>query len=77
MVGDLARLPEGWERALAVVAHPDDLEAGFASLAAHAAYLESIGGPMSDPEAFLRPEAEAAGERLGVEHAVSFEVVFA
>lgn len=53
------------------------LEAGFASLAAHAAYLASLGGPMADPEAFLRPNAEADGQRLGVEHAVSFEVVLA
>ena len=51
------------------------LEAGFASLAAHAVYLASLSGPMADPEAFLRPNAEADGERLGVEHAVSFEVV--
>jgi LmbE family N-acetylglucosaminyl deacetylase len=27
----LARLPEDWERALAVVAHPDDMEYGAAS----------------------------------------------
>ncbi len=53
------------------------LEAGFASLAAHAAYLASLSGPMADPEAFLRPNAEADGARLGVEHAVSFEVVLA
>ena len=53
------------------------LEAGFASLAAHAVYLATLEGPMADPEAFLRPNAEANGERLGVRHAVSFEVVFA
>ncbi|MCY3952662.1 MAG: PIG-L family deacetylase [bacterium] len=53
------------------------LEAGFASLAAHAVYLATLEGPMADPEAFLRPNAEADGERLGVRHAVSFEVVFA
>ena len=53
------------------------LETGFASLAAHATYLASLGGPMADPEAFLRPNAEADGERLGVEHAVSFELVLA
>ena len=53
------------------------LEAGFASLAAHETYLEALGGPMADPEEFLRPNAEADGERLGVRHAVSFEVVFA
>lgn len=27
MTGDLLHLPEDWERALAVVAHPDDLSA--------------------------------------------------
>lgn len=53
------------------------LAAGCASLAAHAAYLASLSGPMADPEAFLRANAEADGERLGVRHAVSFEVVFA
>ncbi len=53
------------------------LEAGFASLAAHATYLASLSGPMADPEAFLRPNAEADGQRLGVEHAVSFEMVLA
>ena len=53
----------------------DHLEAGRASLAAHATYLTSLSGPMADPEAFLRPAAEAAGERLGVELAVSFELV--
>ena len=52
------------------------LDTGFASLAAHATYLATLDGPMADPEAFLRPNAEADGERLGVQHAVSFEVVF-
>ena len=31
---DLGALPEDWERALAVVAHPDDLEYGAASAVA-------------------------------------------
>ncbi len=51
------------------------LEAGFASLAAHATYLAALSGPMADPEAFLRPAAEAAGRRLGVALAVDFEVI--
>ena len=51
------------------------LHAGVASLAAHAAYLAALAGPAGDPEAFLRPAAQAAGERLGVELAVSFELV--
>ena len=51
------------------------LEAGFASLAAHATYLAALSGPMADPGAFLRPAAEAAGQRLGVALAVDFEVI--
>ena len=51
------------------------LDAGVASLAAHAAYLAALAGPAGDPEAFLRPAAQAAGERLGVELAASFELV--
>jgi LmbE family N-acetylglucosaminyl deacetylase len=34
MDGDLEPLPEGWDRALAVVAHPDDMEYGAASAVA-------------------------------------------
>ena len=34
MEGDLAALPLDWDRALAIVAHPDDLEYGAASAVA-------------------------------------------
>ncbi len=51
------------------------LDRGIASLAAHRAYLEGLGGgDMTDPGAFLTPMAEAVGARVGVPHAVSFEV---
>ena len=53
----------------------DHLQAGVASLAAHATYLAALTGPAGDPEAFLRPAAEATGQRLGVDLAVSFELV--
>ena len=49
---------------------------GVASLAAHAAYLAALGGDMADPEAFLRPMAEADGSRLpGAELATAFELI--
>src|SRR2546423_14540915 len=38
---------------------------GVASLRAHKAYLAGLGGNMADPESFLRPFAEATGQRLG------------
>ncbi|MBI3966605.1 MAG: PIG-L family deacetylase [Chloroflexi bacterium] len=49
------------------------LERGIASLQAHQAYLEHLGG--FDPEAFLRSEAAAAGARLRCEHAVAFALL--
>ena len=48
---------------------------GVASLAAHRVYLENLGQSV-DPEAFLRPIAEGAGNRLGCALAVSFEVIW-
>lgn len=53
----------------------DHLDAGIASLLCHATYLAELGDDMADPDAFLRPAAEAAGPRLGVELATTFEVV--
>ncbi|MFD6233297.1 PIG-L family deacetylase, partial [Streptomyces diastaticus] len=35
MAEQLAPMPEDWQRALAVVAHPDDLEYGCAAAVAH------------------------------------------
>jgi LmbE family N-acetylglucosaminyl deacetylase len=54
----------------------DTFDVGVRSLVAHRLYLEHLEGDMADPEAFLRPAAEAAGERLGTALAASFELVF-
>lgn len=48
---------------------------GVRSLEAHRVYLEHLGGEMSSPDSFLRRGAAAAGARLGVELAVSFELI--
>lgn len=48
------------------------LERGIASLAEHRLYMEHTA---TDPDRLLRGFTEDAGRRLGVEHAVSFEVV--
>jgi len=50
-------------------------DAGVASLAAHAAYLDGLGWEGFDPAAFLGSMTRPAGERLGVGHAAAFEVV--
>lgn len=51
------------------------LDAGIASLRAHALYLEGLGdADGEDTVAFLRRNAKAAGRRFGVEHAVEFEL---
>ncbi|TQM15557.1 PIG-L deacetylase family protein [Pseudonocardia kunmingensis] len=51
-------------------------ERGVASLRAHKAYLEALGGPMADPEPFLRGNAEADAARLpGARLAAAFEVI--
>ena len=51
------------------------LDRGVASLREHAAYLAGLGDHGTDPDAFLRGMAEAAGARAGVEHAVEFELL--
>ena len=53
----------------------DSFPAGVASLECHRTYLDALDDPGSDPEGLLRPPAESAGARLGVELAVSFELV--
>lgn len=50
-------------------------DAGVRSLACHRAYLENLDGDMASPDDFLRGAAVAAGERLGVELAATFEVI--
>ena len=52
-------------------AHLDD---GVASLREHAAYIEGLGDPDFDADAFLRGSARATGAQVGCEHAVLFEV---
>ena len=47
---------------------------GVASLAAHKAYIDGLGWENFDPEEFLEGGARAAGTRLGVPMATSFEV---
>jgi LmbE family N-acetylglucosaminyl deacetylase len=54
----------------------EHFDRGVASLRAHKAYLEALGGPMADPEQFLRESAEAAAARLpGARLATAFEVI--
>ena len=55
----------------------DHFATGLASLRAHAAYLQGLGGgPMADPAEFLESFARAAGTRLGCRFAVAFEVIY-
>jgi LmbE family N-acetylglucosaminyl deacetylase len=53
----------------------DTFEIGVASLRAHATYLQSITGPMHDPEQFLATMARTTGARLGTRYAAAFEVL--
>ena len=53
----------------------DSFAAGVASLSHHAVYLDNIEGDMASPDAFLRGAAEAAGARVGVPLAATFEIV--
>ena len=52
----------------------DYLDKGIASLKAHKAYIENLSGDF-DPEAFLRNNASATGNRFGCSYAVGFEVI--
>jgi LmbE family N-acetylglucosaminyl deacetylase len=49
-------------------------DAGVASLAAHRAYIDGLGWENFDPAEFLEGMSRATGQRLGVPHAVGFEV---
>jgi len=53
----------------------DHLGAGVASLECHRTYIDGLDDPDFDAEGFLRGAAEMAGPRLGVELAVTFELV--
>ncbi len=82
---ELGLEPWGGVRWVAVAASPgaahavdigDTFDRAVASLAAHKAYLAGLGGGMADPEAFLRPMAEAAAGRLpGARLATTFELI--
>lgn len=52
----------------------DTIDAGIASLREHQTYLDALSEP-TDPDAFLRGAASAAGEPLGIAAAVTFELV--
>jgi LmbE family N-acetylglucosaminyl deacetylase len=53
------------------------IDAGVASLREHQTYLDALapGTPGTDPDSFLRTMAAATGPALGVELAVSFELI--
>lgn len=53
----------------------DSFDAGVASLACHAVYLQNLDGEMASPDEFLRGGATAIGETLGVALAASFEII--
>jgi LmbE family N-acetylglucosaminyl deacetylase len=53
----------------------ETFEAGVRSLECHRVYLANLEGDMASPAEFLRESAVAAGGRLGVELATTFEVV--
>ncbi|MFC6594232.1 PIG-L deacetylase family protein [Kitasatospora paranensis] len=53
----------------------DHFDAGVASLEAHRAYLDGLGGDMADARGFLDSFGRMTGSRLGVRYASSFEVV--
>ena len=53
----------------------DTFAAGVASLECHRTYIDALGDPNFDPEAFLRGAAEAGGRAMGVDLAVTFELV--
>ncbi|KJK58066.1 PIG-L deacetylase family protein [Saccharothrix sp. ST-888] len=70
---------EVWAAASPEARHAVDttgfLDRGIASLKAHKAYLDGLGGGMADPDTFLEEASRAAGSRLGVTYASPFEVI--
>jgi len=52
----------------------DSIDTGIASLQAHRAYVEGLGGDF-DPEGFLRGSSEAVGREVGVGNATPFELI--
>ena len=53
----------------------DHLDAGVASLECHRVYIDNLNDPDFDPDGFLRGAATAAGPRLGVDLAMTWELV--
>ncbi|GLW57073.1 PIG-L deacetylase family protein [Kitasatospora phosalacinea] len=53
----------------------DTFAAGVASLEAHRAYLDGLGGDMANAAEFLEGMGRAAGARLGTRFAAAFEVI--
>ncbi len=53
----------------------ESFAAGVASLECHRTYIDALGNPDFDPDSYLRGGAEAAGELLGVDLAITFELV--
>lgn len=53
----------------------DTFDRGVASLREHRAYLEGLGEAGRDPDRFLRGMAQQAGTQVGVDLAVTFEIV--
>jgi LmbE family N-acetylglucosaminyl deacetylase len=51
------------------------VDRGVESLRCHELYLANLEGATDDPGELLRSAAASAGERLGVQHAVAFELV--
>ncbi len=52
----------------------DTFDKGVESLRAHQAYIDGLGWKDFDPAEFLEGMSRATGQRLGVAHAVGFEV---
>ncbi|TSD93637.1 PIG-L family deacetylase [Skermania sp. ID1734] len=52
----------------------DTFDLGVASLQAHRTYIDGLGWEHFDPAQFLGSQSRPAGARMGVTHAVSFEV---
>ncbi len=64
----------GSPQATSAVDITDTFDKGVDSLAAHQAYIEGLGWKDFDPAEFLEGMSRATGQRLGVAHAVGFEV---
>ncbi len=69
---------EVWAAGSPLAGHAVDIgetfDTGVASLEAHRAYIDGLGWDDFDPEEFLAGMSRATGARLGVTHAVGFEV---